>query len=185
VRPPLREAMIAHRQPNMVRNLVVAWVIKCPNRNEPALNNRLSLIFMYGLPEAMSLPAAIAHCEPEYLTVSPILRASAALAVARFGSKADAATLEPLLADDSTFTIPSGQPGVGVNEHVSDVALAAMIHLSGQEPKDYGFTRVRLNPQTVFDPTSLGLDNSQQRAAAIAKWRAWQAVQNSNTAPQR
>src|SRR4029077_4447511 len=119
--------------------------------------------------EAISLPVAIAHCEPEYLTVSPILRASAALIVCRCGTKTDAAKLELLLEDESTFAVPpNGPQGVGVNVHVSDVALAAMIHLTGQEPKDYGFNRVRMNPQTVFDPTSLALDNIEQRTAAIA-----------------
>jgi hypothetical protein len=185
VRPPLREALLAHREPNTVRDLVVAWVIKCPNRDEQALNDRLRLMFIYGLPEAISLPAAIAHCESEYLTVSPILRASAALAVSRFGTKADAEKLELLLEDQSSFAVPpNGPQGVGVNVRVSDVALAAMLHLTGQEPKDYGFARIRPNPQTVFDPTSLGLDNQDQRTAAIAKWRAWKATQAADAPPQ-
>ena len=110
VRPPLREALLAHREPNTVRDLVVAWVIKCPNRDEQALNDRLRLMFIYGLPEAISLPAAIAHCESEYLTVSPILRASAALAVSRFGTKADAAKLELLLEDESIVRRPAKRP---------------------------------------------------------------------------
>jgi hypothetical protein len=184
VRTPLREGLLTHREPNVLRSLVVAWITKCPNRSERALGDRLQLMFNYRLQEALPLPAAIAHCEPEYLTVSPILRASAALAVGRFGTKENAATLEPLLDDDSTFPIPNGPQGTPVNVHVSDVALATMIHLVGQEPKEYGFTRVRMNPQNVFDPASLGLENREQRTAAIAKWRAWKAAQNTNAAPQ-
>jgi hypothetical protein len=185
LRPPLREALLTHREPNTLRSLVVAWIVKCPNRSERALGERLRLMYIYGLQEALPLPAAIAHCEPEYLTVSPLLRASAALAVGRFGTKENAATLEPLLQDDSTFPVANGPQGLAMNMRISDVALATMIHLSGQDPKDYGFTRIRMNQQTVFDPASLGLDNNEQRAAAIAKFRAWQAAQNSDAAPQR
>jgi hypothetical protein len=185
LRPPLREALLTHREPNTLRALVVAWIVKCPNRGERALADRLRLLYIYGLQEALPLPAAIAHCEPEYLNVSPLLRASAALAVGRFGTKENTATLEPLLQDESTFPVASGPQGITINMRISDVALATMIHLSGQDPKDYGFTRVRINQQTVFDPASLGLDNNDQRAAAIAKFRAWQAARNSDVAPQR
>jgi hypothetical protein len=179
LRAPLREALLTHREPNTLRTLAVAWIIKCPNRSERALGERLRLMYIYGLQEALPLPAAIAHCEPEYLTVSPLLRASAALAVGRFGTKESATTLEPLLDDDSTFAITSGSQGLALNIRISDLALATMIHLSGQDPKDFGFTRIRVSPQTVFDPASVGLDNNEQRTAAIAKWRAWQVAQNS------
>jgi hypothetical protein len=63
--------------------------------------------------------------------------------------------------------------------------LAAILHLTGQEPREYGFTRIRANPQFVFEPGSLALDNDEQRATAIAKWRAWKAAQHSDDAAPR
>jgi hypothetical protein len=191
IRPPLREALQVRREPSIVRRLVVAWIVKCPNRSEPALRDRLGLMLIYGLEEALPLPMEIARGGPEYLTVSPNLRASAALAVARFGTKEDVTSLEPLLDDDSSFavqngfTVANGPPGMVSTVQVRDAALAAMVHLTGQDLKDYGFTRARANPQTLFEPTSLGLDNNDERTKAIAKWRAWKTAQTSNAAPQR
>jgi hypothetical protein len=185
LRPPLREALQARRAPNMVRKLVVAWIVKCPNRSEPALRDRLTLMSIYGLEEGLPLPEAIVRGGPEYLTISPALRASAALVVGRFGSKDDAAILEPMLDDETVFAVPNGPQGtVGVVQ-VRDVALAVMIHLTGQEPKDYGFAHVRLNPQNLFEPISLSLDSNDDRISAIAKWHAWKATQASAVAPPR
>jgi hypothetical protein len=183
----LREAILANREPNTVRRLVTAWVLNCPNRTEAALNERLILLFVYDLNEALPLAIGIAHGGPEYLTASPVLRATAALAVGRFGSKTDVDALEPLLEDETAYPVPNLNQIQGLISpvQVRDVALAIMLHLTGQEPKDYGFTRAKAKPQTVFDPTSLGLDNNEQRTAAISKWRAWKAAQNSDVAPQR
>jgi HEAT repeat protein len=171
--------MLAGRDPNTIRRLVTAWVVGCPNRSESALNERLILIFVYDLKEALPLAAAIAKGGPEYLTVSPALRATAALALGRFGSKTDVDALEPLLDDQSLYPVPTQNLPQGLvnSVQVRDVALAMLLHLTDQELKDYGYTRARANPQTVFDPTSLGLDNNEQRFAAIAKWRTWKAEQ--------
>jgi hypothetical protein len=187
-RPPLREAILANHEPNTIRRLVSAWVLNCPNRSETALNERLILLFIYDLNEALPLATRIAHGGPEYLTASPALRATAALAVGRFGSKADVDALEPLLDDETAYPVPNLNQVQGLINpvQVRDVALAILLHLTGQEPKDYGFTRIKTNPQTVFDPTSLGLDNNEQRASAIAKWRAWKAAQTTEpSSPQR
>jgi hypothetical protein len=185
LRPPLREALQARHAPNTVRKLVVAWIVKCPNRSEPALRDRLTLMTIYGLDEGLPLPQAIVRGGPDYLSISPALRASAALAVGRFGSKDDIPILEPMLDDETVFAVPNGPQGtVGVVQ-VRDVALAVMIHLTGQEPKDYGFAHVRLNPQNLFEPISLSLDSNDDRISAIAKWRAWKAAQASTITPPR
>jgi hypothetical protein len=185
LRPPLREALQARHAPNTVRKLVIAWITKCPNHSEPTLRDRLTLMSIYGLDECLPLPQAIVRGGPEYLSISPALRASAALAVGRFGSKDDVPILEPMLDDETVFAVPNGPQGtVGVVQ-VRDVALAVMIHLTGQEPKDYGFSHVRLNPQNLFEPISLSLDSNDDRISAIAKWRAWKAAQASTITPPR
>ena len=58
---------------------------------------------------------------------------------------------------------------------VRDVALANLLHLTGQEPLTYGFLHARSHPQWVFDATSLGMENDEQRDAAAEQWRAWRA----------
>jgi hypothetical protein len=183
LRPPLREALQAHHTPNTLRKLVVAWIIKCPNHTEPALRDRLTLMLIYGFEEGLPLPEAIVRGGPEYLAISPALRASAALAVGRFGSKDDVSILEPMLDDETVFAAPNGPQGLVGVVQVRDVALASMLHLTNQEPKDYGFAHVRLNPQTLFEPISLSLDNNEDRISAMAKWHAWKAVQASTITP--
>ena len=55
------------------------------------------------------------------------------------------------------------------------MALAALLHLTGQEPLTYGFLHARSHPQTVLDVTSLHMENDERRAAAAEQWRAWRA----------
>jgi hypothetical protein len=185
LRPPLREALQARHSPNIVRKLIVAWIVKCPNRSEPALRDRLTLMLIYGLEEGLPLPQAIVRGGPDYLSISPSLRASAVLAVGRFGNKDDVTLLEPLLDDETVFAAPNGPQGMVGVVQVRDVALATLVYLTGQDLKDYGFARARLNPQTLFEPISLSLDNNDDRATAITKWRTWKAAQNSGASDGR
>jgi hypothetical protein len=97
------------------------------------------------------------------------------LALGRFGSKADLPLLEPLLADQTvcfTFQINKQQLQV----QLRDLALGVALHLSGQDPKDYGFDRVQRDERTLFSLTSLSFEDSTKRNAAFARWHDWQAA---------
>jgi hypothetical protein len=184
-RPPIAEAIRAakDKEHNAIRRLTVAWVTKCPNRSVAVVGERLQLIYVLELAEASPLAVSIAT-DFHFRNVGAALRASALLAVARFGSADDVTALESLLEDDDEISnqqMPNGLAMPAATVQIRDVALATMLHLTGQDPKTYGFTGVRGNPLAVFDPSSLGMDNSQ-RAAAAKKWREWRATQKT-TAP--
>ena len=174
--PPVGESMVANRPDNAVRRLVSAWVVHCPSRNDQVLQMRLALMVQYQLTEALPLAKAMARHDPEFLTVFPPQRVDAILAVGKLGSAKDVPALESLLEDRTEYLprpLANGPQGYQHSVQVRDVALATMLRLTGQEPITYGYLHARPHPQSVFDPTSLGMESDAKRDAAAEKWRAW------------
>ncbi len=179
--PPIGTALTDKRPDNAVRRLLVAWIVHCPNRNEQILQQRLNLMLQHQLAEAISLPLQIVQRVPNYVTLHPSHRVMAILAVGKFGSAKDALALEPLLDDLSDYLPAPKTNGPQEYQHgvqVRDVALATMLHLTNQEPVTYGFLHVRPHPQTIFDATSLGMENNDVRDAAAKRWRFWREQRN-------
>jgi hypothetical protein len=86
---------------------------------------------------------------------------------------ADVAVLTPLLGDKSpvgTVTVTN----VNLSAELGDVALAAILHLRGENPADYGFPYYQTVPglKTLPSAERLGFADAAGRAAALAKWRA-------------
>lgn len=100
-------------------------------------------------------------------------------AVGKLGSKDQIPVLEKLLTD-STPVSSQKEKGVVLSTQVSDVALAALVHLSGQKFADYGFERIQTNPQFLFFPHSASFTDGAKRDAALKKWRDWQAAQKKS-----
>jgi hypothetical protein len=174
--PPVGELLGPSRPETTVRRLVSAWIVDCPSRSDRVLQLRLALMVNFRLTEALPLAKSIARHDPEFLTVVPTQRVSALLAVAKLGTANDVPDLEPLLEDRTEYLSKplanrpqEYQDGV----QIRDVALATMLRLTGQEPVAYGYLHVRPHPQSVFDPTSLGMESDDGRDAAAEKWRAW------------
>jgi hypothetical protein len=99
---------------------------------------------------------------------APLLQ-YAIFAIARFGNRRHAALLE------SQFSNTARCAGYRADdiEHVAqvrDLALAAAIHLSGEDPRQYGFSHLQTQSQTVFAPASLGFAGDSERSAAFPKW---------------
>jgi len=179
-RPPIREAILGDATPqnSIIRRLLLTWVTDCPVRHDQVLHGRLNLISTYKLAEALPLAVSVARGEPPFLTAAAHNRVMAILAVGRFGSRAQVDDLEPLLEDDTLWAMAGqpGQPGNPRAVQVRDVALATMLHLTGQRHSDYGFVGVQRNPQLLFNPQTLGLTDDVARAAAATKWREWRAA---------
>lgn len=179
--PPLAESLIPNQPQSAARRLVTAWVVNCPSRNDQVLQQRLDLMSQYELSAALPLPLSMLESSPKYLVLHPAQRVAAISAIGRFGTAKDAPVLEQLLEDRSIYL--AAPPVNGPNGHihsvqVRDVALANLLHLTGQEPIAYGFLHARSHPQWVFEATSLGMENDEQRDAATEQWRAWRAQHN-------
>jgi hypothetical protein len=65
---------------------------------------------------------------------------------------------------------------VAYSSLVCDVALVAMIHLTGQNPYDYGFAKLRSNKE-FYEHNTAGFDSQQQRERALSQWGLWCKVQ--------
>jgi hypothetical protein len=183
--PSILQAMQVENRHDAVRRLVIAWVVHCPNHGEQALQQRLGIALTHKLSEAVPLALAVAQSDPDFLTTHPNTRALAILVVGQLGQRAHVENLEPLLEDATvSLPLPAETPqGPATNVQIRDVALAAMLQLTGQNPADYGYVDARRQPQQVFDLRTLHFANDEQRLAAITKWRAWKAAHEEPADP--
>jgi hypothetical protein len=185
--PPINQAIGANQTTNpssAVRRLVAAWIVRCPNRNEAILEQRLQVMFQQELEDALPLALEIIERNPKYLVVGTSLKMNALLAVGKLGSEKHVDAVESLLEDRGELQIGQQVNGVqGVTSlQVRDVALAVLLHLTEQEPLTYGFMHAQANPVLVFNLQTLSLENDERRATAIERWRAWRAKHKSLSA---
>jgi hypothetical protein len=132
-----------------------------------------------------SLRIAMEHDMPEGLTAAGKLldskseayyRQYAILTFAKLGTPIDIPRLEELLADAtlcSTHTVDD----VTYTTQFRDLALVAVLHLSGEDPVRYGFTSIRPHPQYVYSPYTVGFASDADRQAALAKWEEFRRTQ--------
>jgi hypothetical protein len=178
--PPIRVSLQPAPNEDALRRLVVYWILNCTNRSELILSRRLALISNLKIEEGLELSLAVAAKSSQFPNISAITRANAVLIAGQLGRPETVDRLESLL-DDSSVCItaaiqPGGQP-VGAVQ-MRDVALVVMLQLTNQQPADYGYVNARfVQPQEIYQLTTLSRDNDPQRAEAIAKWRAWRAAE--------
>lgn len=110
-------------------------------------------------------------------------RQYALLALAKMQNPADDALIQKALDDasplDTLFT-----RGVVIKSQLRDVALAATIHRAGQDPREFGFDCAKLDPTTLYSPSTLGFKNEEERARAVKNWSAF-AVKRAGSAESR
>ena len=95
----------------------------------------------------------------------------ALLALAESKDLEDEVLIKSFLEDASPIdTYFSG--GVVLKSEVRDVALAALVHRSGGDPKDIGFASLRADKSTLYSPSTLGFRDDAAREAAFEKWAA-------------
>ena len=131
----------------------------------------LWLSMQYNLQEGL-VPAELIIREK---TPQPYVLQNAMLAIAKLGDAEHIPMLAPYLSNEQPV---NNRRGNGFQPLVRDVALATTIHLHGQNPKDFGFTHIRPNRQTLFQAGSMGFANPKQREAAFNRWNAWKETQS-------
>jgi hypothetical protein len=97
-------------------------------------------------------------------------KANALCCVGTLGNKDHLKVFTDLLKDDTQvqpFFVRGGQRG---SVKVRDVALAMTIHLSGKNPKDYGFEMWNVYPNQLIQYHQLGFAADEDRANAFKKW---------------
>lgn len=104
----------------------------------------------------------------------------AVFTVARLGNAEHIPVLEGLL--DNATILSERQRGddESFSCQVRDVALAALIHLVGKHPRDFGFTELRTNSNSVYALNTAGFDSEERRDAAFRQWRLWKQLQHQH-----
>lgn len=99
-------------------------------------------------------------------------KANALCCLGTIGGKEHLKTVEPFLKDATEMQQFVGRAGQRTTIKVKDVALAITIHLSGKNPKDYGFAQWMVIPNNPIQYHLLGFASDEERGKAFEKWEA-------------
>ncbi|MEX2120320.1 MAG: hypothetical protein WD847_12055 [Pirellulales bacterium] len=168
----IQQAMSEVERAGLLKKLLGAWVRR-DFRNDPmASYQNLMLALRYGLKDGIE-PALDMVQAPG---TPPQMLQYAVLALGKLGSREHVADLEPLLQNE-TVCANQEVDDQEVQTQVRDVALAALVRLTGQQAREYGFLRAQDNAMILFNTPSFGFADPSQREAALKKWRDWSQAQ--------
>jgi hypothetical protein len=189
---PFRHSIDSGDTMPVLKRLVGGWVRRDFANDSTAAYQTMMLALQFNVREGVE-PALTMLKDG---SGNPHMRQYALLVVGKFGGPDDINRLEPLLADEAIcaqqqIAAPATEAAKNdpahpqppkheiVETQIRDVALAVMLHLSGQKLADYGFSRAQPNSTILFNTASLGFTGAPQRDAAIAKWRQSRTAQSS------
>lgn len=173
-RPGPREALMARPPGTSFRKLVLAWMERQTETYPRA--SVLQAASNLNLPETRGLALKMARQKKGEAGA----RGAALVMLGKAGSKDQLALFESLLDDRNTVAgFGIGGPGGGWRgtTEVRDVALAMLVHLTGQKHADYGFTYTRSGQSFLFNAPFLGFSSTEDRDGALKKWKTWKSVQ--------
>lgn len=172
-----REAIDASPHKAHLRTLLGGWIAN--NTSLATAYQGLMLAMRHDLKEGLGAARKVldSPAMPQHY------KQFALLAVAKLGTEADLPQLEKFLDDTAicgAMTVAKGNERVILQTQLRDVALAAVIHLSGQEVKPFGFPHVQSNTQMLFNVNTLGFEDDEQRAAARKNWEEFKTRRAKN-----
>jgi hypothetical protein len=153
------------------KKILVAWMYRQTD-DLASLQQMFHLTTNLDLKEGLDLALKVVREKK----VQGVGVASALTVIGKMGSKDHLTVLEPFLSDTTAIGNFALNRDRGTTE-VRDVALAMMVHLTGQSHNDYGFIFSRTNPGLKFYPNFLGFTGADQRDRAFARWKEWKAGQ--------
>lgn len=163
----LSQALHSRTTGGLVRAFLEAWVARSFERDAVTGYGTLLLAMQYDLKGALG--PAMAMVTPG-LGGAPRLEQYAILAIGKLGSLEHLPALERLLSDERSIPDRGGRES---EVQIRDVALAAMLHITGQKLADYGFVHAKLNALYLFNTNTLSFSDPAARDEALKKWRAW------------
>lgn len=147
-----------------MRKLVVGF-IDAQGNSANAAQQALQIVINLNLKECVGFAVKMAGDKKQQVYV----RGMALVAVGKVGTKEHIPNLDAALNDDTQFGNINVN-GLQLNTQLRDVALAATIKLSGQQPRDYGFEGLQLTGGDLSSPHYAGFANDEKRQAARKKW---------------
>jgi hypothetical protein len=161
------EMMRQPDRPEPLERLVAVWI------SDPASSSalqRLQLAARFELIEGVDVALQIIRQR----LPGPQLQ-HAVLYLAKAGNASHLYELELLLADSTDLQTQRQKSVTTFSSRVQDVALAALLHMTGQDPRTYGFTDLREHPQYLYAPGTIGFNTEEERSSALGQWKRWSA----------
>ena len=162
-----RSAITQHDRKDVLRSMLGRWIAQ--ESGQTTLHYALNFALEHNLKEGL-IPAKRAI---EDRKLPAHIRQYGVLVVAKLGSKEHYEYLRGIFDDETVCSRQQVNKTELYQTQVRDLALAARIHLAGEDPRDFGFERSQTNPRNVFNPTSLGFPSDEARTAAFEKWAEW------------
>jgi len=150
------------------KKLFLAWMEQRTDVN--SVSQCLAMVQQLNIKEGVDFAARVMKNKEMQVYV----RAQAATVLGKMGGKEHITPLEGLL-DDDTQVGNFNMNGQLCITQMRDVALAMIIHLSGQKPQEFGFEFLKNQSNTVFSYPYLGFADDKERSAARTKWKEWAA----------
>jgi hypothetical protein len=164
-----RTALTGGSSPSPFKKLVLAWMNR--QTDDTSVMQMLYLANNLNLKEGLDLAVRVVRDR----RAKGLGLATALTTVGKLGDKDQVALLVPFL-DDKTVIGPFTLNGLRGTTEVRDVALAMLVHLTGQSHKDYGYPFADSNAGFKFYAHFLGFGTDQQREQAQRKWKDWSAA---------
>ena len=179
VRSDLSQGLGDERQAPAIRNAIGAWIARDAAPDDASNQQKLSLASTYRIPQGLHLATKLLGDRRAALPPATVTQCMQLLS--KLGGKDQIPQLE-LLLDDKTVCHTMRSNSDTFETQVRDIALAALVEISGQDPREYGFSRLSRTRTAVTTPQMLGFSTSQenQRDEGIKKWRAYRQRSGKN-----
>lgn len=164
--PTFRGAMSQSEKAPVLRKILGLWITRPAGTVNSYQNFMLSLQF--GLREGLE-PAVTMLRDGG---AQPHMAQYAMLLVGRFGEREGAELLLPFLTDQNllgSYSVNDKE----VRTELRDVALAVLVHMTGQDHELYGFDHLQKSPDLLFQPVTAGFTSPREREEAFERWERW------------
>lgn len=166
-----QQAMIGGPHQQQMRKLLGAWIRR---GSDWSAYQAMSLAMLYDLEEGL-VPATRALAN---MGSQVHIRQYAILTIGKMGGDEHIPLLEGLL-EDTTLTSQRTINRVKYQTQLRDVALATLLHMTKQDHKKFGFERIQAHSRMLFNTSTLGFKDDEQRKAALDKWHEFRAEQKN------
>jgi hypothetical protein len=168
-------AMQRSDRPAVLEQLVALWVA---HPDSSTVIQRLGLAARFELAEGIDVAREII----ERRLYGPQIQ-HAILYIAKVGGTEHLHDLEVLLHDTTDLQAQRRGAATTFSARVQDVALAGLVHMTGQRLEDFGFGSLRVNSQYLYAPGSIGFETEEARRLALEKWQRWSAANLKDVQP--
>ncbi|MEW4487432.1 hypothetical protein AB1L42_05090 [Thalassoglobus sp. JC818] len=163
-----RRATRDQKTGTVLRSLVGQWILCSVSSSS---SQRLSLAASFEMAEGLDAARELIS-QRHKVSFSPTHLEDAISYLGRYGGPVVIEELEQLLDDEMKLR---GRYRGGPEVQVRDIALAALLHLTNQNPESYGLHDLRPRTGFLYIGSSVRFGSTEDRLSAIEQWRTWRA----------